>query len=272
MRPSKTWINRFAEAAGEAEEDEVRERWAKLLAGEIIQPGKFSLRTIEALRNLSPSEAQLFDRVCGYSLDGGALVSEGGAFQRASGIIYAELLVLDEAGLLTRDLAIQLPGRRPDFYEAPEDYFDKVLRFHSEHQPPDLVWKPRAHNLTRVGLELRALTPREADPKMLAELATMGRDQRIEARGTEPGRLLWPVGSPMNSAAARAKRGDHLFDELGGRAGRRRVSLKLMIRAVHQYMKVRVSNGSHLDIGIRHTPSGISNLLNVYLDGLSLLK
>lgn len=38
-RPSKTWINRFAEAAGEAEEDEVRERWARLLAGEVVQPG-----------------------------------------------------------------------------------------------------------------------------------------------------------------------------------------------------------------------------------------
>ena len=40
--------------------------WARLVAGEIQQPGTFSLRTMAVMDTLSTKEARLFTRLCGY--------------------------------------------------------------------------------------------------------------------------------------------------------------------------------------------------------------
>jgi len=53
------WFVRFFEDAGNISDEKMQEIWAKVLAGEIKQPGSFSLRTLEVLRNLSSDEAEI---------------------------------------------------------------------------------------------------------------------------------------------------------------------------------------------------------------------
>lgn len=66
--PSQTWINHWISATSNvgAEDQDRRTWWASLLAGEIQQPGSFSLRTISMMDVLSPNEAQLFTNLSRY--------------------------------------------------------------------------------------------------------------------------------------------------------------------------------------------------------------
>lgn len=52
------WVARYFENAKDVSDSEMQRLWASLLAGEIVQPGKFSLRTLDTLRNMTTSEAK----------------------------------------------------------------------------------------------------------------------------------------------------------------------------------------------------------------------
>ena len=63
-----SWENHWISGAGKVavEDEERREWWARILAGEIQQPGSFSLRTLSVMDVLSTEEARLFSRLAGY--------------------------------------------------------------------------------------------------------------------------------------------------------------------------------------------------------------
>ena len=63
-----TWEKRWAECASRVglDDSERRTWWARLLAGEIEQPGTYSFRTLAVMDTLSTTEAQLFTRLCAY--------------------------------------------------------------------------------------------------------------------------------------------------------------------------------------------------------------
>ena len=65
---NSTWQGHWAEGASKVgiDDEERRTWWARLLAGEIQQPGTFSLRTMAVMDTLSTDEARLFTKLCGY--------------------------------------------------------------------------------------------------------------------------------------------------------------------------------------------------------------
>ncbi len=67
-RVDPTWQRHWAESTSKVgvDADERRTWWARLLAGEIQQPGTFSLRTMAVMDTLSTREAELFARLCDY--------------------------------------------------------------------------------------------------------------------------------------------------------------------------------------------------------------
>lgn len=65
------WFVRFFEEAGSISDEDIQELWAKVLAGEIENPGSFSLRTLDVLRSLSKYEAEIFQRLASYSINNG---------------------------------------------------------------------------------------------------------------------------------------------------------------------------------------------------------
>lgn len=54
-------IERYAE---DATDHDVRERWAKVLASEVRQPGTFSARVLRVIDEIDPATAILFDTIC----------------------------------------------------------------------------------------------------------------------------------------------------------------------------------------------------------------
>ena len=61
------WIARFFGEAQEVSSAEMQQLWARMLAGEVRQPGTSSIRTLDILRNLDPRVASTFKRLCSLS-------------------------------------------------------------------------------------------------------------------------------------------------------------------------------------------------------------
>lgn len=64
----KDWINSFFDSVANISNEQMQIIWGKLLAGEIEKPGRFSIRTLDALRKMTQSEAALFKSLFPYVL------------------------------------------------------------------------------------------------------------------------------------------------------------------------------------------------------------
>jgi len=64
-----TFMRRAEAIAGEIHEEELRELFARVLAGEICKPGAFSIKTLETIRSLDPEVAAAFNRARARAFD-----------------------------------------------------------------------------------------------------------------------------------------------------------------------------------------------------------
>jgi hypothetical protein len=80
------WFLRFFDAAGNISNENMQLLWARILAGEVQNPGAFSLRTIETLRNMTQSEALLLHQISRLIL----ISADGSKFVYRSDYIHSE--------------------------------------------------------------------------------------------------------------------------------------------------------------------------------------
>jgi len=66
------WITRFFASAKDVSSEEMQELWSRLLAGEVKEPGSYSVRTLQFLRNMSKEEAELIAKIGQYVVRGGS--------------------------------------------------------------------------------------------------------------------------------------------------------------------------------------------------------
>ena len=62
--PSADWINNFFDLCKDISDEDLQEIWARLLAGEVSNPGQYSVRTLQALKTIDSREAKLFTSYC----------------------------------------------------------------------------------------------------------------------------------------------------------------------------------------------------------------
>ena len=93
-KPCEDWMLDFFDLCKNSSSEGVQMLWAKLLAGEVDQPGSFSRRTLHAIKLLTTEQAELFTKVCGciWRISGDYV-----------GIVYALILDSDEDSLYTDD-------------------------------------------------------------------------------------------------------------------------------------------------------------------------
>lgn len=63
-RADQDWFSSFVSLAEDISNKTMQGLWAKILAGEISQPGSFSLKTLKSFRTMSISEAKLLAKAC----------------------------------------------------------------------------------------------------------------------------------------------------------------------------------------------------------------
>lgn len=89
----KDWMNRFLDIAETISDDEMRDLWARVLAGEVKRPTTYSLRTLDVLRNITKTEAELIVKSSNYIV-GNSICTENFA------LTLDEQLLLDDMGII----------------------------------------------------------------------------------------------------------------------------------------------------------------------------
>lgn len=89
------FVNRWERYAEDASAEEVRDKWGRVLAGEIRQPGTFSAKVMRVIDEMDPTTAALFQRVCNFRLTNvlvACLVEDFGFMERTR-LVTAGLMV-----------------------------------------------------------------------------------------------------------------------------------------------------------------------------------
>lgn len=102
------WLTTFFREASTRTAEEYKLKFAKILAGEIRQPGSFSLSTIQVFSKLDKSTADTFYKACNIStlIAGNAIIISAGFAEAGSnglsefGLKYRDISLLMEVGLL----------------------------------------------------------------------------------------------------------------------------------------------------------------------------
>ncbi len=109
---SEDWVNAFDVEAGNMSTEQMQRLFGKILAGEIVRPGSFSIRTLKIMAQLDNKAALLFTRLCSLSttihsnrlMDARVVaVGErpGNNGLQQYGLRFADLNLLAEYGLIT---------------------------------------------------------------------------------------------------------------------------------------------------------------------------
>ena len=93
------WFDRFIDSVGYIGDKELQYIWAKILAGEVKQPGSYSFRTLRVLKDLSPKEAVLFTKTYPINLKG-CIINDNELFKKHN-ITYTDILTLADSGLIS---------------------------------------------------------------------------------------------------------------------------------------------------------------------------
>lgn len=104
--PDPDWTARFFNEVQDVSSEDMQRIWARILAGEVESPGHTSLRTLEALKNLTKIDAEIFRDICDFVIDGELLFYE--LHSESSGAInFGNLLHLQECGLINPELQLE---------------------------------------------------------------------------------------------------------------------------------------------------------------------
>ena len=174
-RVDDDWITRFFSIVKDINSEEMQCIWGKILAGEVRKTGSFSLRTLEAVRNLSKDEAALFQKlvpfVLKYEEDGITdyfVLSNENAENDISyryGFDYSDMVKLEEAQLVSADTAVAIyVDVHPDKESVIEGFNSVIIcKNHGEEQ---ITLSQNAFFLTAIGAELLPIVREGTNPPL----------------------------------------------------------------------------------------------------------
>lgn len=170
----QTWFLNFSNMASNISDDKVQELWSNILTKEIKNPGSFSLRTIEALKNISKEEATLFEKVAKYCINDSFIFMFNEYVDLADfDINYTEIIKLEEAGLLSTKLV----DLRVDYnFSFHLKYLDKIIVFYLKNVNEEIERETqlfRGIKLTNIAQELFKLLALNIDQKYLNKIIEM---------------------------------------------------------------------------------------------------
>jgi hypothetical protein len=190
------WLNVFERYAEDASTERMQELWARILAGEIRSPKSFSLKTLRFASELDQETARLFEKYLPQVCNGRFLPKP----QRLEGSIFAELVQLEDAGLLAG-----VTGLVGQTFKASVGSICIVNQGHVlliNVDPGDYVISFPSAMLTKIGLELSRIPrlPFSSDDlkQVVSNIPKMG-IKSIILRGNPP-ETLWPEPTQRDSA------------------------------------------------------------------------
>ena len=160
------WLMRFFDAVGNISNEELQKLWGKVLAGEVKNPGNFSLRTLDIVRNMTQKESMIFDDLCKYILISGdcyCIYSNGFREHDNTNKLSKEIIAkkgykysthiipLIECGLLSIDNSMATDFQSERVLSV---YNQNIVSFIIANPDDDVTMSVDAYFLTTSGIEL----------------------------------------------------------------------------------------------------------------------
>lgn len=153
------WIDRFFDKAQHISNVTMQKIWGRILAGETVSPGRFSLRALDILSNLKLEEADLFRKASCYAIAGGIFVEP-----LQDKITFEEFLLLKDLILISPGSSLGMTYTIVPGHEIHLTYLNKVIFISC---PSQKTLRLKFEKFTRIGLELLNLTDSEIDTEYL---------------------------------------------------------------------------------------------------------
>lgn len=152
------WLFMWREYAGKTSTEDLQKLWGSVLAGEVKSPGSYSIRTLEFLKSLSKSEADLISQLARYVIDD-SIAREQGEYFDSVGLTFSKFLMMQELGVVS---GVESVGLTAEYNSAVEGRFARALVSHNktlvvEHCDPEKILKYKVYKLTAIGKEVLSL-------------------------------------------------------------------------------------------------------------------
>ena len=225
QEPDHDWTARFFNYIQDVSSGEMQLLWAKVLSGQIEQPGNVSIRGLSILRNLDQATAKLFQKLCSCCVMSLSWVdvrvpslgrNAGENSLKTFGFSFDDLNILNEHGLIISDynssydmrLCVGVPAPGVDH---PNTQQNSIIRAPFRFQERNWVLVPSDQRklgsefrvagvaLTQAGKELSKIVECEPVPeyrKSLAEFFVSKNLVMTEVAGPEPHVLSNRVPTP----------------------------------------------------------------------------
>ena len=165
------WMVRWRDGAQDAVSVQLKRYWARLLAGEVLKPSTYSVRTMEFMRTISRRDLEMMNICARFCFDGFIYRSPGSYFSELLHVPMFEQL--EELGLLRgvygRPESWQLKSTTADGFRAILPCGRKAIFVEGGDASDD--FRLPVYRLTRFGREVFSLSPADADMAYLMAVA-----------------------------------------------------------------------------------------------------
>lgn len=166
------WLYSWRDYAGRVSSSELQDLWGRILAGEVKQPGSYSMRTLEFLKGLSKAEAELISKAARFVI-GQRIYRNKEKFLEKEGLVFSHLLFLQDIGVLSGVEAVGLnttyKSREADKFFLPLVASNRIMLL--EHEDQAKTVKAEVYLLTQVGIEVLKLASFEVDEEYFESVA-----------------------------------------------------------------------------------------------------
>ena len=178
QEPDHDWTARFFDGVQDVSSEDMRKIWAKILSGEIEEPGRTSLRTLDILKNMTREVAQMFGDVCNFVVDDFIFFPTEYQSNHPN-LSYGKVIFLQETGLVYHSTflskLVKFEERRNAQFFSYQNY---VLRISSEDSRKQI--EVPVVLLTGSGKELHRIVECTPQPDYLQSFARFLRENNCE--------------------------------------------------------------------------------------------
>ena len=97
--PDPDWTARFFDCVQDVSSEDMQNIWATILAGEVESPGRTSLRTLDTLKNMMKTDAEMFKGICDFVIMNDFIFYDD-SMKNFEAVKYSNLLHLQDCGLV----------------------------------------------------------------------------------------------------------------------------------------------------------------------------
>lgn len=166
------WLFSWRDYAGRVSASELQDLWGRILAGEVKQPGSYSMRTLEFLKGLSKTEAELISKAARFVI-GQRIYRDKEKFLEKEGLVFSHLLLLQDIGVLSGVEAVGLNtkyrSRDANKFFLPLVASNRIMLL--EHEDQTKTVKAGVYLLTQVGVEVLKLASFQVDEEYFEAVA-----------------------------------------------------------------------------------------------------